>query len=152
METTTFTVNRKKRIVKADPETPLIYVLTNNLQLKGTKLGCSLEQCGACAVLVNGEKTLSCVKYFTEFEGDDILTIEGLNSDEELKIIQEAFIEENAAQCGYCTSGIIIALASLFKKNKKPSEREFVEELNIHLCRCGSHPQVMKAFRSLVIN
>ena len=150
MEKISLTVNGDLRIVEVNPETPLLFVLRNNLRLKGTKLGYTLEQCGACAVLVNGEKTLSCVRHVKEFEDTNVVTIEGLSKDGKPNRIQKAFIRENAAQCGYCTTGIIIAVAGLLEGNVHPGKKEVIDALTPHLCRCGSHPQVMKAvFRLL---
>ena len=150
MEKISLTVNGDLRIVEVNPETPLLFVLRNNLRLKGTKLGCTLEQCGACAVLVNGEKTLSCVRHVKEFEDTNVVTIEGLSKDGKPNRIQKAFIRENAAQCGYCTTGIIIAVAGLLEGNVYPGKKEVIDALNPHLCRCGSHPQVMKAVSRLL--
>ena len=150
MEKISLTVNGDLRIVEVNPETPLLFVLRNNLRLKGTKLGCTLEQCGACAVLVNGEKTLSCVRHVKEFEDTNVVTIEGLSKDGKPNRIQKAFIRENAAQCGYCTTGIIIAVAGLLEVNPHPGNKEIIDALNPHLCRCGSHPQVMKAVSRLL--
>ena len=150
MEKISLTVNGDLRIVEVNPETPLLFVLRNNLRLKGTKLGCTLEQCGACAVLVNGEKTLSCIRHVKEFEDTNVVTIEGLSKDGKPNRIQKAFIRENAAQCGYCTTGIIIAVAGLLEGNVHPGKQEVIDALNPHLCRCGSHPQVMKAVSRLL--
>ena len=150
MEKISLTVNGDLRIVEVNLETPLLFVLRNNLRLKGTKLGCTLEQCGACAVLVNGEKTLSCVRHVKEFEDTNVVTIEGLSKDGKPNRIQKAFIRENAAQCGYCTTGIIIAVAGLLEGNVHPGNKEVIDALNPHLCRCGSHPQVMKAVSRLL--
>jgi aerobic-type carbon monoxide dehydrogenase small subunit (CoxS/CutS family) len=135
------TVNGEPREVDIDPSTPLIYVLRNDLGLKGTKLGCGLEQCGACAVLVDGESVLSCNRAASEFTGHKIVTIEGLGDN----AVQQAFIAENAAQCGYCTPGLIVAVTALLAKNRKPTRAEIVKALDKHLCRCGSHTRVLKA-------
>ncbi len=135
------TVNGESREADADPSTPLIYVLRNDLGLKGTKLGCGLEQCGACAVLVDGKSVLSCNRAASEFAGREIVTIEGLGEN----AVQQAFITENAAQCGYCTPGLIVAVTALLAKDRKPSRAEIVTALDKHLCRCGSHTRVLKA-------
>jgi aerobic-type carbon monoxide dehydrogenase small subunit (CoxS/CutS family) len=135
------TVNGTDHEVDADPSTPLIYVLRNDLGLKGTKLGCGLEQCGACAVLVDGESTFSCNRAASEFSGRKIVTIEGLGEN----AVQKAFIAENAAQCGYCTPGLIVAVTALLAKTRTPSRDEIVAALDKHLCRCGSHTRVLKA-------
>ncbi len=143
-------VNHVRRAVEADPVTPLIYVLRNRLGLMGAKLGCGLEQCGACAVLVDGAPVLSCVRAVSEFEGKEIVTVEGLSADALGRAVQRAFIEGNAAQCGYCTPGIVIAVVALLGRNSKPEKSEICEALNDHLCRCGSHPLVLAAVDRLV--
>jgi len=134
-------VNGEACELDIDPSTPLIYVLRNDLGLKGTKLGCGLEQCGACAVLVDGEAALSCSRAASEFEGQEIVTVEGLGEN----AVQKAFITENAAQCGYCTTGLIVAATALLARTRKPSRAEIVAALDKHLCRCGSHTRVLKA-------
>ena len=142
-------VNGTSHEIEEDPDTPLIFVLRNHLRLKSPKLGCGQEQCGACVVLVNGEAENSCVRAASEFEGDEIVTVEGLSENEELNSVQQVFQDEGAAQCGYCTSGIIIATTALFRKNSKPSDGEVKEALYDHLCRCGSHSRVLKAIKFL---
>ncbi len=133
--------------IAADPETPLIYVLRDELGLKGTKLGCGLEQCGACAVLVGGESTLSCRLPVGQVAGREITTVEGLAENGNLHPIQRAFLEEQAAQCGYCTPGILIATAALLAWNDAPSDQDIRRALNPHLCRCGVHSRVLRAVR-----
>ncbi len=143
-------VNGTVHEVEADPATPLVYVLRNQLGLAGPKLGCGLEQCGACAVLVDGERTLSCVRAVSEFCSSDIVTVEGLIEDGRPSEVQQVFIEEGAAQCGYCTPGIVIATTALLKQNPKPTDAQVREALNDHLCRCGSHGRVLAAIDRLV--
>ena len=138
-------VNGEAHVIDVDPDTPLIYVLRNHLQLTGPKLGCGQEQCGACVVLVDGEATNSCVRAASEFEGAKIVTIEGLAEGGELSPVQQAFQDEGAAQCGYCTSGIIVATTALLDKTAQPSEEDIHEALHDHLCRCGSHRRVLTA-------
>jgi aerobic-type carbon monoxide dehydrogenase small subunit (CoxS/CutS family) len=138
-------INGSLHNVKILEDTPLLFVLRNNLNLKGTKLGCGLEQCGSCAVLVDGKKTLSCSQLAVEFQGKEITTIEGLSLNEKLSIIQEIFVEFNAAQCGYCTAGIIMSLTSLYNDTKNPSRKDIIKSLEGNLCRCGSHQSVLKA-------
>ena len=138
-------INGSLHNVKILEDTPLLFVLRNNLNLKGTKLGCGLEQCGSCAVLVDGKKTLSCSQLAVEFQGKEITTIEGLSLNEKLSIIQEIFVEFNAAQCGYCTAGIIMSLTSLYNDIKNPSRKDIIKSLEGNLCRCGSHQSVLKA-------
>lgn len=138
-------VNGKVQEIDTDPAMPLIFALRDHFGLVGAKLGCGLEQCGACAVLVDGEAVLSCVRAVSEFEDNDIVTIEGLAKDGNLTNVQQAFLDESAAQCGYCTAGIVIAATALLEKNKKPSKAEISEALKDHLCRCGSHARVLAA-------
>ena len=143
-------VNGAAREIEADPSTPLIYVLRNQLDLTGAKLGCGLEQCGACTVLVDGAPVLSCVRAVSEFEDADIVTVEGLAAGGEPTDVQRAFIEEGAAQCGYCTSGIVVAVTALLARAPRPEKPEIVEALNDHLCRCGSHARVLTAIDRLI--
>ncbi|MBK19091.1 MAG: (2Fe-2S)-binding protein [Rhodospirillaceae bacterium] len=149
---TSFSLNVNGRTceVECDPATPLIYVLRNHLDLVGAKLGCGLEQCGACAILVDGERVLSCVRAASEFEGAEITTVEGLVQDGEPSVVQQAFIEEGAAQCGYCTAGLVIATTALLEKTPRPDDTEIQSALNDHLCRCGSHARVLRAIDVLV--
>lgn len=142
-------VNGKAHEFDVDPDTPLIFVLRSQLGLTGPKLGCGQEQCGACVILVDGEATNSCVRAASEFEGQEIVTIEGLSTDGELSPVQEAFRDEGAAQCGYCTSGIIVATTALLNKNSKPTSEDVHEALHDHLCRCGSHARVLAAIDRL---
>ncbi len=143
-------VNGTSHRVEADPSTPLIFVLRNQLGLTGAKLGCGLEQCGSCAVLVDGEPVLSCVRAVSEFEGSEIVTIEGLAEGGNPSEIQRAFIEESAAQCGYCTPGIVVAVTALLNRNQRPGDAEIREALDGHLCRCGSHSLVLRAIDRLI--
>ena len=144
------TVNGKVHEVEADPATPLIYVLRNRLGLMGAKLGCGLEQCGACAVIADGEKVLSCVRAVSEFAGARIVTVEGLAGDGDLNPVQRAFLDESAAQCGYCTSGLIVAIANYLKTASSPDRAGAIEALEGHLCRCGAHPDVLRAIDRLI--
>ena len=154
MSKTTLRVNGASHEIEADPSTPLVYVLRNQLDLTGTKHGCGLEQCGACAVLVDGEPTLTCDRAVSEFEGCDIVTVEGLaakgSNGGAGNAVQRAFIEEGAAQCGYCTPGIVIATTALLNKNPTPNDGEIKKALNDHLCRCGSHGRVLHAINRLI--
>jgi len=143
------TVNGTAQEVDCDPATPLLYVLRNTLNLKGAKFGCGLEQCGACAVLIDGEPVLSCVRAVSEFDGQNITTVEGLSENGEPNAVQRAFIAESAAQCGYCTSGLVVATTALLKRNPQPSREDINEALADHLCRCGSHVRVLKAIDRL---
>jgi aerobic-type carbon monoxide dehydrogenase small subunit (CoxS/CutS family) len=149
MEKMTLRVNGAAHEVEADPATPLIYILRNRLGLMGAKLGCGLEQCGACAVLADGEKVLSCVRAASEFAGAEIVTPEGLAGHATGAAVQRAFIEEGAAQCGYCTPGIVTAVAALLARDARPDEAAIRAALHDHLCRCGSHSRVLRAVRRL---
>ncbi len=141
----TLCINGEDRSILSDPETPLVYVLRNELKLKGSKLGCGLEQCGSCAVLVDGKAELSCVSPAATFEGRDIVTIEGLAATEIGRRVQAAFVETNAAQCGYCTAGLVVAVSSLLAENESPDRDAAKAALDPHLCRCGAHPHVLRA-------
>ena len=145
MESITLTVNGTANTVECDPATPLIYILRNDLDLTGSKLGCGLEQCGACAVLVDGEATLCCNRPAGEFSGKDIVTVEALADDATGTAVQRAFVAEGAAQCGYCTTGLVVAATSLLKRNASPDRQAIVDGLSEHLCRCRSHARVIAA-------
>lgn len=142
-------VNGAVHEVDADPATPLLFILRNSLGLKGAKLGCGAEQCGACAVLVDGESVLSCVRAVSEFTDNDIVTVEGLAGDGAASDVQRAFIAENAAQCGYCTPGIVIATTALLRRRKNPDANDIRDALDGYLCRCGSHTRVIRAIAAL---
>jgi nicotinate dehydrogenase subunit A len=140
-------VNGEARTVAVPLETPLLYVLRNDLGLTGTKLGCALEQCGACAVLIDGEPRMSCRLPLREAVGKRVTTVEGLGTREHPHPLQRAFLEENAAQCGYCTAGILIRAKALLDQTPNPSDGEIRRALRDHLCRCGSHVRVLRAIR-----
>ena len=147
--TITLDVNGARHTVDADPDAPLALVLRNGLGLTGVKVGCSLEQCGACAVLVDGESTLSCVRPAAEFAGRQIETVEGLGTPERTGPVQEALIDARAAQCGYCTPGLVVAITALLRRDPHPREDAIRAALAPHLCRCGAHPRVLRAVRAL---
>jgi nicotinate dehydrogenase subunit A len=140
-------VNGKKHAVDASPDTPLLYVLRNDLGLHGPKFGCGLGQCGACTVLMDGTAVLSCVVPVERAAGRKIVTLEGLGSLEKPHPLQRAFIEEQAAQCGYCTSGMIMKGAELLDRSPDPSEQEIRKALAANLCRCGTHNNIIRAVR-----
>lgn len=150
MNKISLTVNGISHQIEADPSTPLVYVLRNRLGLTGAKLGCGLEQCGACAVLVDGKAVLSCVRAVSEFAGCTIVTPEGLAEDALGSRVQRAFTKEGAAQCGYCTPGIVTAATALLHANPQPARAEIVAALHGHLCRCGSHARVLRAIDRVV--
>jgi len=138
-------VNGKSHTVRADPVTPLLYVLRNELGLHGPQFGCGLEQCGACMVIYGREAKQSCKMTVADVGQTPIITLEGLMEDGQLHPIQEAFIEEQAAQCGFCTNGMIIAASVLLIKYHHPSEQIIREALDGNLCRCGSHVRILRA-------
>src|SRR5499427_3095837 len=138
-------VNGAIRSVDAVPDTPLLYVLRNDLELNGAKYGCAMTQCGACTVLINGAARRSCVTPVGSIEGNEVTTLEGLGTLEKLHPLQKAFIDEQAAQCGYCANGMIIAAADLLKRNPQPTEAQVREGLAGNLCRCGSHNRIVRA-------
>ena len=143
--TMTLRINGAEHAVTSEADTPLIFVLRDELKLKGTKLGCGLEQCGTCAVLVDGKAVLSCVTEIAAFDGKEITTIEGLASNEIGRRVQAAFVEAAAAQCGFCTAGMVVAATALLAENPAPDRAATVSALTPHLCRCGSHPRVLQA-------
>ncbi len=149
METLSLNVNGRDHQVAVDPSTPLLFVLRNHLGLTGAKLGCGLEQCGACAVLVDGVSTLCCSTPVAEYSGREIVTVEGLAADGG-NAVQRAFADLGAAQCGYCTPGLVVAVTALLKRSPKPDKAEIVEALTPHLCRCGSHARVLGAVDRLI--
>jgi len=138
-------VNGATRSVPAEPDTPLLYVLRNDLALNGAKFGCGLAQCGACTVLVNGQATRSCVTPIEQLNGAEIMTLEGLGTAEKPHALQRAFMAEQAAQCGYCINGMIMTAKALLDRNPRPSERDVREALATNLCRCGTHNRIVRA-------
>jgi nicotinate dehydrogenase subunit A len=139
-------VNGSRREVEADdPDIPLLYVLRNDLGLTGTRFGCGLAQCGACTVLVGGRAVRSCTAPARSAVGQDVVTIEGLGSPERPDALQAAFIAEQAAQCGYCTTGMVMSARALLARTPRPSEQQVREALAGNLCRCGSHVRVIRA-------
>jgi aerobic-type carbon monoxide dehydrogenase small subunit (CoxS/CutS family) len=141
------TVNGKPVRVETDAAKPLLYVLRNELALRGSRFGCGLEQCGACMVLIDGTAEPSCSREIGSLAGKSVTTIEGLSKDGELSILQKTFLEEQAGQCGFCLSGILISASALLAKNTKPTRAEIVEALDRNLCRCGMHNRVIRAIQ-----
>jgi nicotinate dehydrogenase subunit A len=141
----TLKVNGASRSVPAEPDTPLLYVLRNDLELNGAKFGCGLAQCGACTVLVDGKAVRSCVTDIGSLGGAEITTLEGLGSIEKPHALQRAFIDEQAAQCGYCINGMIMSAKALLDRNPKPSENDVRQALAANLCRCGTHNRIVRA-------
>ena len=140
-------VNGEMHRVRVDPDTPLLYILRNDLGLPGAKFGCGLEQCGACKVLVDGEALPTCRAAVASFQGRAIVTIEGLGDPDHLHPIQQAFIHEEAVQCGYCIPGMIVGAKALLDGNPDPTDEDIRAALAIHLCRCGTHARIVKAVR-----
>jgi nicotinate dehydrogenase subunit A len=139
------TVNGRIHDVKAAPDTALLYVLRNDLELNGPKFGCGLGECGSCTVLIDGVPARSCVIPISGCVGREILTLEGLGSRDHPDPVQQAFIDEQAAQCGYCLNGMIMATKALLMLTPHPSEAEVQEALRYNLCRCGAHIEIMRA-------
>src|SRR5919206_2721811 len=141
----TLTVNGQRRTVPAAPDTPLLYVLRNDLELNAAKFGCGLGQCGSCTVIVDGKAVLSCVTPILLLQGKQVTTLEGLGSVANPAPIQRAFMEEQAAQCGYCIAGMMMRGQALLMRNPKPDDAEIRAELAPHLCRCGTHMRILRA-------
>lgn len=140
-----FRVNGASHAVDLPPDTLLIYVLRNDLALNSPKYGCGLGECGSCTVLVNGDAARSCVVPLRAVQDRDVTTLEGLGSREAMHPVQIAFVEEQAAQCGYCLNGMIMTATALLERNNQPSESEVREELRYNLCRCGAHVEIVRA-------
>jgi nicotinate dehydrogenase subunit A len=146
--TVTLRVNGKSRQVRADdPQMPLLYALRNDLDLHGPRFGCGLAQCGSCTVHVDGKAVRSCAYPLSQAAGKKVVTLEGLGTAEKLHPVQQAFIDEQAAQCGYCINGMIMQAAALLQENKNPSEAEIKQALAANLCRCGTHLRIVRAVK-----
>jgi carbon-monoxide dehydrogenase small subunit len=148
----TLTVNGQQRSVTSDPSRPLLDVLREDLQLIGTHYGCGEARCGACSVLVDGKRVFSCRTAIEDVAGKKIRTIEGLAVGDKLHPVQEAFVEENAFQCAYCTSGMIMCAVGLLEANPKPTDAEIVSGMNRNICRCCSYPKIIKAVKRAAAN
>jgi nicotinate dehydrogenase subunit A len=140
-----FTVNGRSVHVDTEGTKPLLAVLRDELALRGSRFGCGTEQCGACMVLIDGEPSYSCTRAIESVAGRAVTTVEGLWSDGTLHPLRQAFLDEQAGQCGYCLSGILISAAALLARNPRPSRAEIVSALDPHLCRCGMHNRVIRA-------
>ena len=141
------TVNGKQHRVDTSDDTPLLYVLRNELQLNGPRFGCGLSQCGACTVHLNGDAVRSCVTPVSAAVGGAVTTLEGLGTVEKPHPLQQAFLEEQAVQCGYCINGIIMTAAALLTKNPRATESQIRSALAGNLCRCGTHMRILRAVR-----
>jgi nicotinate dehydrogenase subunit A len=151
-DTVILNVNGIEHSVTAEADTPLLYILRNDLQLKGTRFGCGLGQCGACNVLIDGQNAQSCDTPLWAAAGKRITTIEGLGTLERLHPLQQAFIDEQAAQCGYCANGIIMSAKALLDKIPFPSEDEIRAALDRNLCRCGTHTRIVRAIQRAALS
>jgi aerobic-type carbon monoxide dehydrogenase small subunit (CoxS/CutS family) len=138
-------INGKSRFLESEPETSLLFALREELGLTGTKYGCGEGQCGACTVLLNGTPRRSCQLSVGDAAGKSIVTIEGIAQNGQLHPVQQAFLDQGAFQCAYCTSGMIASSVALLQKNRNPSEPEIVQALQGNICRCGSHPRIVAA-------
>ena len=147
MAALTLTVNGKSQTFNTDPTTPLLYVLRNDLELNGPRFGCGLSQCGACTVIMNGAAVRSCSLPVSAAQNKNVTTLEGLGSVAHPHVLQKAFIEEQAAQCGFCMNGIVMNAKVLLDKNPNPSVADIKQGLANVLCRCGSHARVIRAIQ-----
>jgi len=145
MQPTFLTINGNSVSVTADADTPLLNVLRNHLGLMGTKFGCGQEQCGCCMVLLDGQPAKSCGKSLATVAGKEVVTIEGLGTPERPHPLQQAFLDEQAGQCGYCLAGILISAKALLDRNPSPSRAEIATALDDNICRCGSHVRILRA-------
>ena len=145
MATITLTVNGRAHTVDTDPATQLLYMLSDDLNLRGPKFGCGLGQCGACTVLARGRAIRSCVTPVGTLTGVEITTLEGLGTLEQPHPLQQAFIDEQAAQCGYCINGMIMQAAAFLAQNKNPTEEQVRQALAANLCKCGTHVRILRA-------
>jgi aerobic-type carbon monoxide dehydrogenase small subunit (CoxS/CutS family) len=147
-----FELNGKKTEIKTDPKQTLLWVLRNHFGLTGTKYGCGEGFCGACTVIINNEAVRSCTLSFGEVAGKKVITIEGLAKNGRLHPVQQAFIDHDALQCGFCTPGMIMNATALLLKNPKPSEKEIIDGMEDNLCRCGAHIRIIKAIETAASN
>jgi len=142
-----FHVNGKNQTVDAESDMPLLYALRNDLRLNGPKFGCGLAQCGACTVIMDGNAIRSCVTPMSAVQNKSVTTLEGLGSTKKMHKIQQAFVDEQAAQCGYCINGMIMSSKALLDKNPKPTDSQIREALARNLCRCGTHIRILRAVK-----
>jgi len=148
--TVEFNLNGTRVTLDVDPDTPLLEALRNDLELNAPKFGCGLAQCGACAVLVNGVSTRSCVTPVSSIAEKSVITLEGLGTPANPHALQQAFIDEQAIQCGYCANGVIMTAAALLRTNPNPDRQAMQQALSGHLCRCGAQPRMLKAIARAV--
>lgn len=145
--TLTFSVNGHQHRIDADPATPLLYVLREELGLNGAKYGCGLGQCGACTVQIDGKAAFSCITPLAALQGRNVRTVEGLGTTEAMSPLQKAFAQEQAAQCGYCIAGMIMRAQALLEENPHPTDIEIRKHMQPNLCRCGTHVRILRAIR-----
>ncbi len=146
-------INGSRKTVDTEPDTPLLYVLHDHLELNGPKFGCGLAQCGSCSVLIDGKVTTSCLLPVSDMGNKKITTLEGLASKNgKLHRVQRAFVAEQAAQCGYCINGMVMSVVSLLNQTKYPNDTEIIEALKPNLCRCGTHTRFIKAVQRAIEN
>ncbi len=143
----TLIVNGQKRTVVTDPDRPLLDVLREDLQITGPKYGCGEGQCGACTVLMDGKRTLSCITPASAADKKKITTIEGLADGDTLHPVQQAFLDEGAIQCGYCTPGMILSTVALLQENPQPTDEQIIEWMNGNICRCNGYAKILTAVR-----
>jgi nicotinate dehydrogenase subunit A len=143
----TLRVNGKNQTIDAEPDMPLLYALRNDRQLNGPKFGCGMAQCGACAVVLDGNAIRSCVTPLSTVQNKSVITLEGLGSTKKMHKIQQAFVDEQAVQCGYCINGMIMTTKALLDKNPKPTDSQIKEALAGNLCRCGTHIRILRAVK-----
>jgi aerobic-type carbon monoxide dehydrogenase small subunit (CoxS/CutS family) len=147
MTSFTLNVNGRRQGVDTDPDTPLLYVLRDDLHLNGAKFGCGLGQCGACTVIVDGAAVLSCLMPVSTIGTRAVKTIEGLGTAARPGVVQQAFIDEQAAQCGYCIAGMVMRAEALLAQNATPTDEQVREQMALNLCRCGTHMRILRAVR-----
>jgi nicotinate dehydrogenase subunit A len=147
MSAVTFKVNGRSHTVDVDPSTPLLYVLSDDLELRGPKFGCGLGQCGSCTVIVKGQAVRSCITTMGSVEGADVTTIEGLGTLEKLHPIQKAFVDEQAMQCGYCINGVIMTAKALLDRNPRAGDQQIQQAMATVLCRCASNVRMIRAIK-----
>jgi len=140
-------INGKNQTIDAEPDMPLLYALRNDLQLNGPKFGCGLAQCGACTIIMDGNAIRSCVTPVSATQNKSITTLEGLGTTKKMHKIQQAFVDEQAVQCGYCINGMIMSTKALLDKNPKPTDGQIKEALAGNLCRCGTHIRILRAVK-----
>ena len=140
-------VNGQARVVDTEPDVPLLYVLRNDLELNGPKFGCGMAQCGACTVIMDGNAIRSCVTPVSAVQNKPVTTLEGLGTTKKLHKVQQAFIDEQAAQCGYCINGMIMTTKALLDKTPKPTDVQIKQALDGNLCRCGTHIRILRAVK-----